>query len=176
MQDFPPVETQLSDTQLSSLFPSDFPSILDFPSIPLEHLTEKVDLRKEEPDIGDLDDLDKLLTDSLAIAKKSQNKRIYKELKKAVDEKILCDFQLERWEVLEDISVWVQTRCKCGELGGKTFLRNMQKMKKVGSSMLHWKEVKELTGETEVRYALITIEVNGCGCCQEIGGRMFVDF
>lgn len=172
MQDFPSVETQLNDTQLSELFPN-FPH--DFPEPLLTAIPCYTDLSKSEPDLDDLNDLDQLLTDSLAIAKKNHNKRIYKELKKAVDEKILCDFQLERWELLENIEVWMRTRCKCGREGEPTWLRNMQKMKKVGSSLIHWKEVKELEIGEEVRYALITTEVGGCEGCRG-GGKKFVDF
>jgi hypothetical protein len=130
---------------------------------------------KSEPDPFVLSDLDDLLSESMAAAKKPTNRRIYKEAKVAVDGMLEAYKQIA-WTVEESIEVWQMTKCKCGGLGTMTFVRNMQKLKKVGGTVLHWETVKELPAGVDRKYALTTREVEKCEYCAELYYEKFQDF
>ena len=142
--------------QLASTIPT------DFPEHPLPELSAKT-----EPDPSDLSELEDLLSDSLAqvAAKKPQtNRRIYKDMKQKVDGLIEAQNKVA-WEVLENIEVWTRTKCGCGALGTTTFVRYMQKLKRVGARTLHWETVEELPNGEKRRFAMVTTAVQACGDC-----------
>jgi len=130
---------------------------------------------KLEPDFDDLSDLDSLLSESMQLAKKSTNKRIYKEAKRNVDD-LLEVYKQVAWEIQESIEVWTMTRCVCGNLGTMTFVRNMQKLKKVGGTVLHWETVAELPADADRRYALVERPVSRCEYCAELEYEKFQAF
>ena len=130
---------------------------------------------KYEPDPEDLSELDTLLADSLAICKKPTNRRIYKEAKQKVDE-LLATQALVAWDTLENIEVWTMTKCKCGGLGVMTFVRYMQKLKKVGYGITHWETVVEIPAGEVVRFALVTRDVCRCEYCAKLEYEKFQDF
>ncbi len=121
--------------------------------------------QKLEPDFDDLSDLDALLEQSIALNTKKPNKRVYKETKDAVDAFLA---HKPVWEILENIEVWQMTKCKCGGLGTMTFVRYMQKLKKVGQAVLHWETVKELKAEDVRRFALVERDVERCEFCADL--------
>jgi hypothetical protein len=161
MQDLSQIQTPES---LSDLLPE---SLLAVPSA------------KAEPDPSDLTDLDDLLSESMSLVVKAPNHRVLKETKRNVDDLVEMYKQIA-WDVLENISVWQMTICKCGSLGTMTFVRNMQKLSKVGcrkdSPQLHWETVAELPAGEPVRYALVEREVQRCEFCAKLEIEKFEAF
>ena len=123
----------------------------------------------------DFSDLDELLADSVAMVKKAVNRRIYKETKKIVED-MAAQQKLVAWDVLENIEVWQMTKCKCGGLGTMTFVRSMQKLRKVGYDVLHWETVKELPAGAEKRFALVERDVERCEFCAQLEYEKFTAF
>lgn len=130
-----------------------------------------------EPDPNDLSDLDLLLQESVKIqqlSKPATMRRVYKELKQSTESMIAEHTNQVCWVVLDTISVWQRTYCKCGHRGVVTLTRYMQKLKKVGSTTIHWETIEKPEPGVEVRKTLVVRETDACGIC--CPGDKFEDF
>lgn len=119
---------------------------------------------KKEPGLDDLSDLDKLLEDSLKLAKKSPNRRIYKETRDAV-KNLEREIATVQWEILEYISVWYQVQCSCGEKGLIVFCRHMCKKRLEKKRITHWENVEAIPKDAVAKNVVIYREVSGCENC-----------
>lgn len=120
----------------------------------------KDELEELEKDLKkDLDDLDSLLAESLAIKQKKPCRLMYERCR---DSSIPTPIV---WKVEAVVAVWHRNKCACGHHTCLLFTHYMIKKTNKAGGAIHWEKTSILPEGMTPRHALKTIPVPACEQC-----------